>query len=88
MMPEYVGSGAVLGETGESPPIKKTEKLTLKPFDIKKGGLGKLAMKPAIGGGASGSTSMAKPYADQNPMGSDDIDESMGNSQSYGGYLQ
>lgn len=53
MMPEYVGGGAVMGETGESPPMKKTEKLTLKPFDIKKGGLGKLAMKPVISGTSS-----------------------------------
>jgi len=30
----------------ESPPVKKAEKLTLKPFDIKRG-----MIKPAIGGG-------------------------------------
>jgi hypothetical protein len=43
--------------------IKKTEKLTLKPFDIKKGGGIKLASKPKIG--ADGMKEYLNPYSNQ-----------------------
>jgi hypothetical protein len=43
-----------MGNNNITSSVKKTEKLTLKPFDIKKGGVMKIASKPVFDNGIKG----------------------------------
>jgi|LauGreDrversion4_2_1035121.scaffolds.fasta_scaffold528003_1 hypothetical protein len=43
-----------MGNSNITSSVKKTEKLTLKPFDIKKGGVMKISSKPVFDNGMKG----------------------------------
>lgn len=58
-----------MGNSNITSSVKKTEKLTLKPFDIKKGGVMKIASKPAFDNGLKG---YLNPYNGGEGDGNDD----------------
>lgn len=62
-----------MGNSNITSSVKKTEKLTLKPFDIKKGGGFKLASKPVFDNGLK---NYINPYNGGNNDGGVDVGDS------------